>query len=139
MSSIAEEIEVQRGLREAARNQQLPGPPDFEVPKTFWQAMKDPEWVAAINKERLKFEVNHCLAELPYVDQHLFPMRWLFNVKTDGTKKARLVGRGDMMIPWVDFDPNAVYCGNVAASSIKMALVIAVMRGVISLEPTLSH
>jgi hypothetical protein len=30
MSSIAEEIEVQRGLREAARNQPSPGPPDFE-------------------------------------------------------------------------------------------------------------
>ena len=33
-----------------------------------------------------------------------------------------------MMIPWVDFDPNAVYCNNVAASSfIKIALVIAAM------------
>jgi hypothetical protein len=30
MSSIAEEIEVQRGLRQAARNQPSPGPPDFE-------------------------------------------------------------------------------------------------------------
>jgi hypothetical protein len=55
------------------------------------------------------------------------PMMWLFNIKTDGTRKACLVGRGDMMIPWVAFDPNAVYCGNVAASSIKMALVIAAM------------
>jgi hypothetical protein len=32
-------------------------------------------------------------------------MMWLFSIKTDGTKKARLVGRGDLMIPWVDFDP----------------------------------
>ena len=100
---------------------------DPTVPKSFWQAMKDPEWAAAIDKERSKFEVNNCLAVVPFVDQHLVPMMWLFNVKTDGTKKARLVGRGDMMIPWVDFDPNAVYCGNVAASSIKMALVIAAM------------
>jgi hypothetical protein len=30
MSSIAEEIEVQQGLRQAARNQPSPGPPDFE-------------------------------------------------------------------------------------------------------------
>ena len=29
-------------------------------------------------------------------------MMWLFNVKTDGTKKARLVDRGDMMIPCID-------------------------------------
>ena len=69
------------------------------IPKTFWQAMKRPEWALAINKEREKFEVNHCLAEVPYTDQHLVPMMWLFNVKTDGTQKARLVGRGDMMIP----------------------------------------
>jgi Reverse transcriptase (RNA-dependent DNA polymerase) len=100
---------------------------DPSVLKTFWQAMKDPEWEAAINKERLKFGVNHCLAEVPYVDQHLVPKMWLFNIKTDGTKEARLVGRGDMMIAWKDFDPNDVYSGNVAASSIKMALVIAAM------------
>jgi hypothetical protein len=52
-------------------------------------------------------------------------MMWLFSVKNDGTKKARLVGRGDKMIPNVDFDPEAVYCGNVAACSIKLAMVIA--------------
>ena len=49
-------------------------------------------------------------------------------------RKARLVGRGDLMIPWIDYDPNAVYCGNVSASSIKIALIIAacyklIMRG----------
>ena len=98
---------------------------DPEVPKTFWTAMRHPEWAAAINKERTKFEINNCLAEVPYTGQHLVPMMWLFNIKTDGTKKARLVGRGDMMIPWVDFDPNAVYCGNVSSSSIKIALTIA--------------
>ena len=98
---------------------------DPNVPKTFWEAMKIPEWAAAINKERGKFEINNCLEEVPYINQHLVPMMWLFNIKTDGTKKARLVGRGDMMIPWIDFDPNAVYCGNVSASSIKIALIIA--------------
>ena len=61
-------------------------------------------------------------------------MMWLFSVKNDGTKKARLVGRGGKMIPNVDFDPEAVYCGNIAACSIKLAMVIAatyklVMRG----------
>jgi hypothetical protein len=34
-----------------------------------------------------------------------------------------------MMIPPVDFDPDAVYCGNVAACSIKIAVTIAGMRG----------
>jgi hypothetical protein len=100
---------------------------DSSVPKTFWQAMSDPLWADAIDKELTKFEFNKCFVEVPFVNQHLVPMMWLFNVKTDGTRKARLVGRGDLMIPWVDFNPNAVYCGNVAASSIKMALVIAAM------------
>ena len=104
------------------------------TPKNFWDAMRLPEWEEAINKERGKFEKNNCLQEVPFTGQHLVPMMWLFNIKTDGTKKARLVGRGDMMIPWVDFDPNAVYCGNVSASSIKIALIIAasyklIMRG----------
>ena len=98
---------------------------DPNVPKNFWDAMRQPDWEAAINKERGKFELNNCLEEVPYTGQHLVPMMWLFNIKTDGTKKARLVGRGDMMIPWVDYDPNAVFCGNVAASSIKIALIIA--------------
>lgn len=78
-----------------------------------------------MNTERSKFELNNCLAEVPDTGQHLVPMMWLFSIKTDGTKKARLVGRGGMMIPWIDFDPNAVYGGNVSASSIKIALVIA--------------
>jgi hypothetical protein len=59
---------------------------------------------------------------------------WLFSIKIDRTKKARLVGRGDMIIPLVHFDPDAVYYGNVAACSIKIAVTIAcmychVMRG----------
>ena len=87
--------------------------------------MQYPEWEQAINTERTKFEVNNCFRSVPFTGQHLVPMMWLFSIKTDGTKKARLVGRGDLVILWVDFDPYAVYCGNVNASSIKIALVIA--------------
>jgi hypothetical protein len=60
---------------------------DETIPKTFWQAIQIPEWALAINKEREKFEVNNCLAEVPYTGQHLVPMMWLFNIKTDGTRK----------------------------------------------------
>jgi hypothetical protein len=96
--------------------------------------MAIPEWNKAIDTELTKFETNNCFQFVPDTGQHLVPMMWLFNIKTDGTKKARLVGRGDMMIPLVDFDPDAVYCGNVAACSIKIAVTIAgmyclVMRG----------
>ena len=50
---------------------------------------------------------------------------WKFTIKTEGTFKARLVGRGDLMIPSVHFNPNKTYCGNVSATSIKIALTIA--------------
>ena len=98
---------------------------DPYIPKDFWTAMQSPDWESAINTERAKFETNNCFRSVPFTGQHLVPMMWLFTIKTDGTKKARLVGRGDLMIPWVDFNPFAVYCGNVNASSIKIALTIA--------------
>ena len=98
---------------------------DPRVPKNFEAAMKIPEWAAAIDKELSKFEANMCLQLVPYNHQHLVPMMWTFVIKTDGTRKARLVGRGDLMIPNVDFDPNAVYCGNVTACSIKICIKIA--------------
>jgi hypothetical protein len=62
-----------------------------------------------------------------YTFSPFFAVKMRINRRESSTKKARLVGRGDMMIPWVDFDPNAVYCGIVAASSIKMARVIDAM------------
>ena len=56
---------------------------------------------------------------------HLVPMKWIFSIKTDGTYKARLVGRGDLMLPWIDFNPKEIYCGNISACGIKLVLTIA--------------
>jgi hypothetical protein len=70
--------------------------------------MAIPEWNKAIDTELTKFETDNRSQFLPDTGQHLVPMMWEFNIKTDGTKKARLIGRGDMMIPLVDFDPDAV-------------------------------
>ena len=56
------------------------------------------------DKELTKFEINNCLSYVPYNVQHLDPMMWLFNINTDGTHKARLVGRGYLMKAYVDFD-----------------------------------
>ena len=61
----------------------------------------------------------------PFTGQHLVPMKWLFSIKTDGTYKARLVGRDDLMIPWVDFNPKEIYCCNITACGIKLVLAIA--------------
>lgn len=41
------------------------------------------------------------------------------------TAKARLVIDGSRMVPGRDYDPDKTYCQNVAASSIKIALIIA--------------
>lgn len=101
--------------------------PDPGIPKSFWKAMKEPPSAKAIDTELTKFETNNCFRIVPFTGQHLVPMMRLFSIKNDGTKKARLVGRGDKMIPNVDFDPDAVYCGNVSACSIKIAMVIAVV------------
>ena len=98
---------------------------DPNVPQNYYKAIRKPEWSAVIDKELTKFEKNLCLQIVPYNGQHQVPMMWIFNIKTDGTKKARLVGRGDLMIPDIDFDPNAVYCGNVTACSIKICITIA--------------
>ena len=57
----------------------------LNVPKSFWKAMATPEWQNAIDTELKKFEKNSCLHVLvPYIEQHLVPMMWLFSIKTDG-------------------------------------------------------
>ena len=98
---------------------------DPRVPQNYYKAICDKEWKKAIDKELTKFEKNLCLNIVPYNNQHLVPMMWTFVIKSDGTKKARLVGRGDLMLPYIDFDPYAVYCGNVSASTIKVCVTIA--------------
>ena len=60
-----------------------------------------------------------------YDGQHLVPMKWIFSIKTDGTYKARLVGRGDLMLPWIDFNPKGIYCSNISACGVKLVLTIA--------------
>ena len=84
---------------------------DHRVPRSFLKAMRDPLWRAAIILELSKFKKNDCFCIVKFTGQHLVPMMWVFTIKNDGTFKARLVGRGDLMLPGIDFDPDAVYCG----------------------------
>ena len=98
---------------------------DPRVPTSYDKAVILPLWTAAITTELGKFRDHNCLVMTPFTGQHLVPMKWLFSIKTDGTYKARLVGRGDLMIPWVDFNPKAIYCGNITACGIKLVLAIA--------------
>jgi hypothetical protein len=98
---------------------------DHRVPRSFMKAMRDPLWRAAIIIELGKFEKNDCLRLVEFTGQHLVPLMWIFTIKNDGTFKARLVGRGDLMLAGIDLDPDAVYCGNVTSCCIKMCLAIA--------------
>ena len=68
-------------------------PIDPCVPKCFKQAVHIPAWKAAIDKECENFDKNDRFTVVPYNGQQLVAMMWLFNIKTDGTLKARLVAR----------------------------------------------
>ena len=107
---------------------------DKRVPKNYDAAWEHDLWRVSIIKEKDKFDKNICFKIVKFIGQHLIPLMWLFSIKTDGALKARLVGRGDLMIPNIDFDPDALYCGNISACGIKIVLTIAafyklVMRG----------
>ena len=98
---------------------------DPRIPKSYEEAMTIPEWRKAIETELEKFRTHNCLIMAIYDGQHLVPMKWIFSIKTDGTYKARLLGRGDLMLPWTDFNPKEIYCGNISACGIKLFLTIA--------------
>ena len=54
-------------------------------------------------------------------------MIWLFSFKSDMSKKARMVIE-TKCIPGLDYNPDEVYCGNVAATSIKVFFALSSHR-----------
>ena len=56
-------------------------------------------------------------------------MIWLFSFKADMTMKARLVVNGKMCKPGLDYNPDETYCGNVAATSIKVFFALSALYG----------
>ena len=95
---------------------------DPHVPISYDEAMLLPLWAKAISTELEKFRAHNCLLLAHFTGQHLVPMLWNFSIKTNGTYKARLVGQGDLMIPWIDFNPKEVYCDNISACGLKLVL-----------------
>ena len=94
---------------------------DPRISKSYEEAMTIPEWRKAIESELKKFRTHNCLITAIYDGQHLVPIKWIFSIKTDGTYKARLVGRGDLMLPRIDFNPKEIYCGNISACGKKLS------------------
>ena len=103
---------------------------DLRLPTSYDKAIVLPLLAAAMSTELRKFRDHNCLVITSFSGQHLVSMKWIFSIKTDGTYKARLVGRDDFMIPWVDFKPKEIYCGNITTCGIKLVLAIKLrMRG----------
>lgn len=66
-----------------------------EIPSTYEAASQTPEWKEAINKE-LEAHKKMCTWTAKEAPEGDVPIstKWVFTVKEDGTKKARLVARG---------------------------------------------
>ena len=56
-------------------------------------------------------------------------MIWLFSFRSDMSKKARMVIDGSKCIPGLDYNPDEVYCGNVAATSIMVFFALSALYG----------
>lgn len=66
-----------------------------DEPKTFKEACESPEWLQAINSELDSHQKLQTWtpSKLPE-GQAAIDTKWVFKIKDDGTKKARLVARG---------------------------------------------
>ena len=100
-------------------------------PTTFKKAFAIPEWHPPIFKEMDNFIDNNCFHWIKDVGQRRLFMMWLFSIKSDMTLKARLVVRGDLCQPGIDYNPEDVYCGNVTATSIKIFFALSALYGLI--------
>ena len=98
---------------------------DPRIPKSFAEAMLIPECRKAIETELEKLQLHNCLIMTIFDGQHQVPMRWIISIKTDGTYKARTTGRGDLILPWIGFNPKEIYCSNISTYGIKLILAFA--------------
>jgi hypothetical protein len=71
--------------------------------KTITKLCASLNGVKLLIKSCQNLKKNLCLEIVPYNKQNLIPMMWTFVIKSDGTKKARLVGRGDLMLYHIAF------------------------------------
>ena len=87
------------------------------------------DWHPPILKEFDNFCENTCFQWIKDVGQHRLFMIWLFSFKSDMSKRARMVIDGSKCIPGLDYNPDEIYCGNVAATSIKVFFALSALYG----------
>ena len=85
----------------------------------FAKAITQPVWHPATDKE----------ISIKDVGQRRMMMILLFSFEADVTMKARLVVNGKMCKPGLDYNPDKTYCGNVAATLIKVSFALSALYG----------
>ena len=104
------------------------------APKSFVKAVVQPDWHLPIIKELDNFCEKTCFQWIKDTGQRCLFMICLFSFKSDMSKKARMVIDGSKCIPGLDYNPDEVYCGNVAATSIKVFFALSALYGFNSLR-----
>ena len=99
------------------------------APKSFTKAIMQTIWHPPIQRELGNFIDNTCFQWIKDIGQRRMMMMWLFSFKSNSSLKARLVVNGKMCKPGIDYDPDETYCGNVAATSIKIFFVLSALYG----------
>ena len=90
------------------------------APKSFIMAIMQTIWHPPVQKELGNFIDNTCFHWIKDIGQRRMMMIWLSSFKSNLSLKACLVVNGKMCKPGIDYDPDETYCGNVAATFIKI-------------------
>ena len=100
-------------------------------PTSFKRAFALSDWRPPIFKELDNFIDNDCFNWIKDIGQCRLIMMWRFSINLDMSLKARLVVRGDLCQPGIDYNLEDVYCGNVTATSIKILFALSALYGLI--------
>lgn len=97
-------------------------------PRSFKEAVKDPEWRTSMKEEYDSLMNNKTwkLVELPR-GRKIVKNKWVYKVKSDGRLKSRLVAKGFTQVAGVDFDETWSPVGRKA--SLKMLISFVLRNG----------
>lgn len=102
------------------------------LPRSFHEAVKDPLWCEAIDREYIALRNRQTWDFVPRdAPMHVLPFTWVFRLKPMdmfGIKflhRARCFIRGGMQMPGIDFDPESLYAPVAFKEAIRMLFAIS--------------